>query len=143
MSFLSDTIFYLFNFFGQALLVKIIFDLLTMWSSFPFSASNAEAAPNHDHESKSYRELQDLCRTANLSVKGNTQALKKRLSSAAAGSKTKRVPLKNGKRDKVATTLKDPPQKKIKPSPAEDLICPITTELPVDPVVAEDGRTYE
>ena len=26
---------------------------------------------------------------------------------------------------------------------AEELICPITTELPVDPVTAEDGRVYE
>ena len=26
---------------------------------------------------------------------------------------------------------------------AEELICPITTELPVDPVMAEDGRVYE
>eukprot|EP00568_Trieres_chinensis_P000453 CAMPEP_0183309456 /NCGR_PEP_ID=MMETSP0160_2-20130417/25353_1 /TAXON_ID=2839 ORGANISM="Odontella Sinensis, Strain Grunow 1884" /NCGR_SAMPLE_ID=MMETSP0160_2 /ASSEMBLY_ACC=CAM_ASM_000250 /LENGTH=255 /DNA_ID=CAMNT_0025473485 /DNA_START=171 /DNA_END=938 /DNA_ORIENTATION=+ len=26
---------------------------------------------------------------------------------------------------------------------ADELLCPITTELPVDPVTAEDGRTYE
>ena len=26
---------------------------------------------------------------------------------------------------------------------AEELVCPITTELPVDPVTAEDGRVYE
>ena len=33
--------------------------------------------------------------------------------------------------------------KEIVDDAAEELICPITFELPVDPVMAEDGRVYE
>ncbi|CAB9506651.1 Sel1 domain protein repeat-containing protein [Seminavis robusta] len=36
-----------------------------------------------------------------------------------------------------------PPSKRLKKSPAGDLICPISRELPWDPVTAEDGRVYE
>ena len=38
----------------------------------------------------------------------------------------------------MATTKESP-----KKSPADDLICPITRELPWDPVTAEDGKIYE
>ncbi|CAB9521008.1 Sel1 domain protein repeat-containing protein [Seminavis robusta] len=36
-----------------------------------------------------------------------------------------------------------PSNKCPKKSPTDDLICPITLELPWDPVIAEDGRVYE
>ncbi|CAB9529848.1 Putative E3 ubiquitin-protein ligase LIN [Seminavis robusta] len=35
------------------------------------------------------------------------------------------------------------PAKRPKKSPADDLICPISLELPWDPVTAEDGRVYD
>ena len=102
-------------------------------------SSSSSAAIQLDLESKSFRELQGLCRKRNLPVKGNTQALKQRLLEYEKFTKAKRVAPKKGK----GIELKSPPKKKPKPSPADDLICPITTELPVEPVVAEDGRTYE
>ena len=37
----------------------------------------------------------------------------------------------------------DETKPKKKQSPADDLICPITLLLPIDPVAAEDGRIYE
>ena len=110
-------------------------DTLTMSSTAPAKV---------DLDSKSFRELQDLCREAKLSVKGNTAALKKRL--RAENTKANKAKRAAPKTDNVT---KNPPKKKAKsspaakPSPADDLICPITLELPVDPVMAEDGRTYE
>ena len=48
--------------------------------------------------------------------------------------------------DAVDLTDDDSPEKKHKVALnaiAEELICPITQELPVEPVLAEDGRIYE
>jgi TPR repeat protein len=44
---------------------------------------------------------------------------------------------------KAGQTTNNEPSKCQKKSPEDDLICPITLELPWDPVVAEDGRVYE
>ena len=139
-----STQFFMLNYFSSnfAQTPKIILVALTMSSLIRFlsSSSSPAAASKADLESKSYRELQSLCREANLSVKGTTEVLRKRLlSESARVKKTKRLPPKAEKGDKI----KAPPKKKSKPSPADDLICPITTELPLEPVVAEDGRTYE
>jgi hypothetical protein len=41
------------------------------------------------------------------------------------------------------TDQKDAKNDSKKKSPADDLICLITLELPWDPVMAEDGRVYE
>eukprot|EP00550_Attheya_septentrionalis_P003018 CAMPEP_0198281798 /NCGR_PEP_ID=MMETSP1449-20131203/1671_1 /TAXON_ID=420275 /ORGANISM="Attheya septentrionalis, Strain CCMP2084" /LENGTH=90 /DNA_ID=CAMNT_0043977717 /DNA_START=9 /DNA_END=277 /DNA_ORIENTATION=+ len=35
------------------------------------------------------------------------------------------------------------PSKRRKLSPSDELVCPITLDLPFDPVTAEDGRVYE
>ena len=48
--------------------------------------------------------------------------------------------------DAVDLTDDESPEKKHKVALnaiAEELICPITQELPVEPVLAEDGRIYE
>lgn len=124
----------MFNIFAATLehISKTILDALTMPSS--------TAATKLDLESKSFRELQGLCRKQNLPVKGNTEALKKRL--IAEYAKSTKVKHAAPTKEK-GNEFKPPPKKKPKPSPADDLICPITMELPVEPVVAEDGRTYE
>ncbi|CAB9521009.1 SAM and U-box domain-containing protein 1 [Seminavis robusta] len=46
---------------------------------------------------------------------------------------------------KVFSSLEEnqQPSKRPKKSPSDDLICPISLELPWDPVIAEDGRVYE
>lgn len=107
----------------------------------PFFSAKA-AIRYSDLNSKSYRELQELCRKAKLSTAGKTVELKKRLQAETAkASKTKRAaaPKKeNGPPTKKAKQSVQPKQ-----SPADDLICPITLELPIDPVMAEDGRMYE
>ena len=42
-----------------------------------------------------------------------------------------------------AETETDKKIKSAMDSMAEDWVCPITTELPLDPVMAEDGQVYE
>ena len=48
--------------------------------------------------------------------------------------KSKALEEAEGKASKFQKTLDDG---------AEELVCPITQELPTDPVMAEDGRVYE
>lgn len=72
----------------------------------------------------SFRQLQNACRQANISGKGSTEILRKRL------------------REFHEQKSDDRPTKHQK-SPADDLVCPITLDLPWEPVIAEDGRIYE
>jgi hypothetical protein len=46
-------------------------------------------------------------------------------------------------RPRTSTTKTSAATCKRKRDPADDLICPITLELPLDPVMAADGRVYE
>lgn len=39
--------------------------------------------------------------------------------------------------------MEQPSSKRRKRNPADEMICPIRLELPIDPVTAEDGRLYE
>ena len=64
--------------------------------------------------------------------------------SASWGAAKKRA--RDADADAVDLTDDDSPEKKHKVALnaiAEELICPITQELPVEPVLAEDGRIYE
>lgn len=87
--------------------------------------------------SLSYRELRKECAASGIPATGNTQALRKRLlehvsegkPSATVSGSTTQPP--NVRAESAATSQKR--------SPAEDLVCPITLELPVDPVMLEDG----
>jgi U-box domain len=47
------------------------------------------------------------------------------------------------KRTTATIVIRGPYYKRQKTCPADDLICPITLELPFDPVMAEDGRIYD
>lgn len=76
-------------------------------------------------DSLSYRHLQAQCREAGLSAGGDTNALRKRL------------------REHKEDVMNSPSTKRQKKSAEDDLLCPITLELPRDPVTAEDGRVYE
>ncbi|CAB9516582.1 Sel1 domain protein repeat-containing protein [Seminavis robusta] len=71
----------------------------------------------------SFRDLQRECRDAGLDRSGTAAMLRKRLQES----------LNKQQRS----------NKRTKKSPADDLLCPITLELPWDPVTAEDGRVYE
>ncbi|CAB9526760.1 unknown protein [Seminavis robusta] len=86
----------------------------------------SNAAANNDLDTKSYRELQQACRTAKLPSSGTAEVLRKRLRDSMDAEETAHQPAKRHKK-----------------SPADDLICPISLELPFDPVFAEDGRVYE
>ena len=76
-----------------------------------------------DLDSLSYHELQKKCREEGLTASGNAMKLKQRLRTKLVG--------------KVKT------KKKFSPNSVEDLICPIIKQLPIDPVMAEDGKLYE
>ena len=102
--------------------------------------------------SLSYRELQQECRRRNLTAAGNAQKLRQRI----RGSSRLRIILlghssedddnsdSDSDSDDSSISTPQPPKKKQKKDcPSKDLICPITRELPVDPVMAEDGITYE
>ncbi|CAB9516986.1 Sel1 domain protein repeat-containing protein [Seminavis robusta] len=78
--------------------------------------SVAEPFSMEDLSSMSHKALREHCRNLQLSADGTKEALRRRLKSWQQ-SKNK--------------------------NPADDLICPITLELPVDPVTAEDGFLYE
>ncbi|CAB9523010.1 Putative E3 ubiquitin-protein ligase LIN [Seminavis robusta] len=80
---------------------------------------------NKNLDTMSYRQLQLECQRANLRASGKAQVLRKRLRQSK----------------KVEAT--QPPAKRPTKSAADDLICPISLELPWDPVTAEDGRVYE
>lgn len=84
----------------------------------------------------SYKELQTECRKANLSAVGSTQVLRKRLRGWLTSQK--RAVEENA----VSESGDSRPTKRTR-SAADDLLCPITLELPFDPVTAEDGRVYE
>eukprot|EP00978_Attheya_sp_CCMP212_P024021 scaffold74754_cov41-Attheya_sp.AAC.1 len=86
-------------------------------------------------DSLSYQELQAECRQANLSTSGNTGKLKQRLRGFLISH--------NNKREAEGGDVNPRPAKRNQKSPSDDLICPITHDLPFDPVTAEDGRVYE
>ena len=67
-----------------------------------------------------YNQLKEECKKEGLSMKGKTEVLRNRLE----------------KHVEEAARAK----KRQKRCPSDDLICPITLELPYDPVMAEDGR---
>ncbi|CAB9529849.1 Sel1 domain protein repeat-containing protein [Seminavis robusta] len=79
------------------------------------------AATNVD--TMSCRQLQQECNMRSLRASDKAEVLRKRL------------------RQSMQATR--PPAKRPKKSAADDLICPISLELPWDPVTAEDGRVYE
>ena len=90
-----------------------------------------------------YKDLRTACGEANISKGGDTKSLRKRLKQWCT-TQTKKTPQKK-KRSASVTKIEDgsSDNKRQKFNPADDLICPITTDLPVDPVTAEDGRVYE
>lgn len=89
----------------------------------------------------SFRELQNECRKANLSTRGNTEILRKRLRDQLEPAPKRAV----SRASETAADEQEPEPKRQKngKSVADDLVCPITLELPWDPVTAEDGRVYE
>ena len=96
----------------------------------------------------SYKQLQCECKKAGLAAIGNTEALRKRLQDWFDG--TKDTSGKQGAKrerdtddDDEVIVVEPPAKKHPKKSPSDDLICPITLELPWEPVTAEDGRVYE
>ena len=70
--------------------------------------------------SMNYADLKKECKKEGLSQRGKTEDLRKRLQSHIQATS------ESAKRQKRC--------------PSDDLICPITLELPFDPVMAEDGR---
>ena len=111
----------------------------------------------------SYQGLRSQCRWANLSAQGDSATLRERLSEYSVLPKNPRtlVDGNNGvtkKEDRAKAKHNDDAElddeieelqvgassnQRHKKSPADDLMCPITWELPFDPVFAEDGRLYE
>ena len=105
----------------------------------------------------SYHELRRECRRADLRANGTTEALRTRLldhSSTELDSQPDTKKQKNENESPNNATEPKPDDEEQKSdaderamketkSVADDLICPITHELPFDPVTAEDGRIYE
>lgn len=105
----------------------------------------------------SYHELRCECRRADLHANGTTEALRTRLLEHSKTELDSQPHTKKQKNENEspnnATEPKadheeqksdaDEPVTKQTKSVADDLICPITHELPFDPVTAEDGRIYE
>jgi TPR repeat protein len=85
---------------------------------------------NDDIAAMDYKQLQDACKSAGLSAGGATGTLRKRLRAAFMGI--------NNQDDDV-----EEPAPKRQKCASDELICPITYELPFYPVTAEDGRVYE
>lgn len=86
----------------------------------------------------SYRELQIECRRLNLTASGATKKLRQRLRSWCRQQQQQQQ-----EEDNTTTSPeKERTAKRLK-SVTMDLICPITMELPFEPVTAADGRVYE
>ena len=95
----------------------------------------AQTSPS-DIASLSFQELRKECTKNGLTASGTTSVLRKRL----------RACLMNSKPDNDNDPEQPVEQEAEKPSKRQkrledDLICPITLELPIDPVTAEDGRS--
>ena len=103
--------------------------------------------------SLAFQQLREACEKANLSRGGDTEALRQRLQMwNTADSKKRPVIDSNIRNTNVSCNginygmnydNDDKTSKRQKEFKPDDLICPITTELPWDPVTAEDGRVYE
>ena len=79
----------------------------------------------------SYHQLQNECRKLDLETTGKTEVLRQRLRDHLVNGQAKSDPNPSiQKRQKMSHI-------------AEDLVCPISLELPFDPVIAADGRVYE
>jgi U-box domain/Sel1 repeat len=98
--------------------------------------------------SLTYRQVRKECINVGLSPNGSIDELRQRLlefqethPAVATAPPAKRK--RKNKKAKKTRTEDAPPPKKAKKSIAADLTCPITLELPFDPVTAEDGRVYE
>ena len=83
-------------------------------------------------QSMSFRELRKECTKNGLSAGGNSSALRKRLFRWLRENKPD-ADSNSSLAEEVASS------KRRKRSIEDDLLCPITWELPIDPVTAEDG----
>jgi hypothetical protein len=97
-----------------------------------------------DIESMSYRELQKACKEAGLPAVGTAENLKLRIRVTHLQKRSleeKRSSEEAKEADIGADEENDPDvsNKKMKPSLLLEFKCPIYHELPIDPVVAEDG----
>lgn len=96
-----------------------------------------------DFSTLSYRELQQECKKRGLPAGGTADVLKMWLVQAQGPPIPSNGTEGGGKPKAESKPEDEPPTKRRKKDPADDLICPINLNLPIDPVMAEDGRVYE
>ncbi|CAB9516575.1 Sel1 domain protein repeat-containing protein [Seminavis robusta] len=113
-------------------------------STIASTATGACCANRKFHlDSISHGELQQECKKSELSASGTPEVLRNRLRRAKQAKENRHK--ENEAIDVHAkdTHAKEHQAKRTKESVADDLICPISLDLPWDPVTAEDGRVYD
>ncbi|CAB9521338.1 Sel1 domain protein repeat-containing protein [Seminavis robusta] len=103
-----------------------------------------------------YNDLRKECRLAGVDTTGKSGALRdrlvklwknKRAEEADKKDSARRLRHKREREDETSggggNNNGNSASKRFKKSAADDLICPITRDLPWEPVTAEDGRVYE
>ena len=98
------------------------------------------------HSGLSYSELRAQCGSKGLEASGSATQLKRRLLEHITSTDNPHDETRAGS-PSAPSCLEDPPSapetNKTCQAIAKEFICPITHDLPFDPVTAEDGRVYE
>jgi TPR repeat protein len=95
-------------------------------------------SPTTDIVSMSYRDLQRACKEAGLPAGGKAENLQRSLQEKRSSEEGKEADV--GAKEENDPTISN---KKLKRSALQEFKCPISHELPIDPVMATDGKIYE